>query len=79
MKIVTNQNMPVEGVGVASILVGAFAQASQIWRRRSVTLAVSDSHNDNFGKGILVIKATSRLAVTHYRPAGYALVTLVNT
>lgn len=75
LQITTNQNMPVEGNGNTPIVVGAFATASQIWRRQAVTLAVSDSHEDNFGRGILVVKATSRLAVTHYRPAGYAVVT----
>lgn len=75
LRVTTNQNMPAEGVGSTPVLVGAFATASQIWRRQAITLAVSDSHQDNFGRGILVVKATSRLAVTHYRPAGYAVVT----
>jgi HK97 family phage major capsid protein len=74
LRTVINQNMPIESAGNFPILVGAFATASQIWRRRSITLAVSDSHTDRFARGILTIKATSRLAVTHYRPAGYALV-----
>lgn len=72
-RVVTNQNMPTEEVGNTPILVGAFAQASQVWRRRQITLEVSDSHEDNFGRGILVVKATSRLAVTHYRAGGYAV------
>jgi HK97 family phage major capsid protein len=75
LRVVTNQNMPAESAGNTPIVVGAFAQASQVWRRRAITLQVSDSHNDNFGRGILVVKATSRLAATHYRPAGYAVVT----
>lgn len=74
LRIVTNQNMPAEAAANKPILVGAFATASQIWRRQAITLSVSDSHTDNFARGILVIKATSRLAVTHYRPAGYAVV-----
>jgi HK97 family phage major capsid protein len=73
-RVVTNQSMPVEAKEKTPILVGAFAQSSQIWRRRAITLAVSDSHDKNFAKGILVIKATSRVAVTHYRAGGYALV-----
>lgn len=74
LKVVTNQNMPAEAEAKTPILVGAFAQASQIWRRSSITLQVSDSHGTNFAKGILAIKATTRLAVTHYRAAGYAVV-----
>lgn len=74
LRIVLNQNMPADVAGNTPIIVGAFAQASQVWRRRAITLQVSDSHEDNFGRGVLVVKATSRLAVTHYRPAGYSLV-----
>jgi HK97 family phage major capsid protein len=74
LRVVTNQSVPAEAPNAFPIVVGAFAQSSQIWRRRNVTLAVSDSHEDNFGRGILVIKATSRLAVTHYRAAGYELI-----
>lgn len=74
LRVVTNQSLPAEASGAFPIVVGAFAQSSQIWRRRAITLAVSDSHEDNFGRGILVIKATSRLAVTHYRAAGYEVV-----
>lgn len=73
-RVVTNQNMPAEAAAKTPILVGAFSQSSQIWRRRSITLTVTDSHEGNFAKGVLVIKATSRVAVTHYRAGGYALV-----
>lgn len=74
-RVVTNENMPAEAVGNTPILVGAFARASQIWRRRAISLAISDSHGTRFVEGILTVKATSRLAVTHYRPAGYAVIT----
>lgn len=79
LRVVTNQSVPAEAPGAFPIIVGAFAQSSQIWRRQSITLAVSDSHEDNFGRGILVIRAVSRLAVTHYRAAGYELVESVGT
>lgn len=77
LRIVSSGRMPVEGAGNKPILVGAFAQASQIWRRRAISLSVSDSHEDRFLRDILTIKANTRLAVTHYRPGGYATVTSV--
>lgn len=77
-RVVFNQNMPDEptstGVTNTTIIVGAFSQASQIWRRTGITLAVSDSHSDFFQRMQLAIRASTRLAITHYRPAGYALV-----
>lgn len=74
LRVLTNENMPAESNGNAPILVGAFGEASMVWRRRAVTLAVTDSDGTNFKKGILTVKATSRLAVTHLRPAGYATI-----
>lgn len=77
-RVVFNQNMPNEPGGTGNtndvIIVGAFSQASQIWRRTGISLAVSDSHSDFFQRMQLAIRASTRLAVTHYRPAGYALV-----
>lgn len=75
LRIVPNENNEAEAGTNTPIIVGAWAQAGQIWRRRAITLAVTDSHGTNFAAGITVVKATSRLAVTHYRPAGYELIT----
>lgn len=75
LRVVTNQRMPAEAATNEPILVGGFSESSQIWRRRGITLKVSDSHTDRFARDILTLKATSRVAITHYRPGGYATVT----
>ncbi len=56
-------------------LVGAFDMAAQIFRRKNVTFEVSNSHSDFFIKGKLAIRATERLAMPVYRPAGFCTVT----
>lgn len=56
-------------------LVGAFAQASQIFRKGGITVEASNSHVDYFVKGIVAIRAEERLALAVYRPGAFGLVT----
>ena len=59
-------------------LLGAFNLASQFTSRAGTVIEMTDSHNDNFTKDMVVVKATARCAVEIYRPAslvGGALVT----
>lgn len=73
--VTVNQNMPAHTTGLTSVLVGAFRDAAMVIRRQEVTLSVSDSHNDDFAKGKLAIKATTRLAFPVFRPGGFVTVT----
>lgn len=56
-------------------LVGAFAQASQIFRKGGVTVEASNSHNDYFVKGLVAIRAEKRLGLAVYRPGAFGTVT----
>lgn len=50
-------------------LLGAFDMACQWTERRGVMLEMSDSHDDNFTKDMVTLKATARAALEIYRPA----------
>lgn len=56
-------------------LVGAFNLAAQIFRRRGLTLEISDSHSDFFIRSKLALRITERLAMPVYRPAAFCKVT----
>jgi len=62
-------------ITAGTALVGAFAQASQIFRKGGITVEASNSHNDNFAKGIVSIRAEKRLALAVYRPGAFGTVT----
>lgn len=56
-------------------LVGAFAQAAQLFRKGGITVEASNSHNDYFVKGLVAIRAEERLALAVYRPGAFGTVT----
>jgi HK97 family phage major capsid protein len=56
-------------------LVGAFRQASQIFRRGGLRVEVSNSHSDFFVKNLVAIRAEERLALCVYREAAFGTVT----
>jgi HK97 family phage major capsid protein len=62
-------------ISANTALVGAFAQAAQIFRKGGVTVEASNSHNDNFSKGIVSIRAEKRLSLAVYRPGAFGTVT----
>lgn len=76
--ITTNQNMPNEptstGVTNDVAVVGAFGQSGQVWRRRQISLQVSESHSTFFTEGKLMFRATTRVGISYYRPAGMTVV-----
>jgi HK97 family phage major capsid protein len=59
----------------ATALVGAFAQAAQIFRKGGITVEASNSNNDHFSKGIVSIRAEKRLSLAVYRPGAFGTVT----
>jgi HK97 family phage major capsid protein len=56
-------------------LVGAFRDASQIFRRSELAFAVSDQHSDFFAKNLLALRVEERLALVVFRPKGFCTVT----
>lgn len=59
-------------------LVGAFQEASQIFRKGGLRVEASNSHNDFFIKNLVAIRAEERLALAVYRPAAFGTVTGLN-
>jgi HK97 family phage major capsid protein len=56
-------------------LVGAFGAASQIFRKKMITIQISNSHDDYFIKGKLAVRADERIALVVYRPAAFCMTT----
>lgn len=52
-------------------------QAAGIHRRQGISVSFTDSHADRFLRDIVTFKATERLGIAYYRPAGIAIVTAV--
>ncbi|WP_438863772.1 phage major capsid protein [Neptunicella sp.] len=50
-------------------LVSALAMSAQFTNRRGIIVEMSDSHDDNFTKDMVTLKATARAAMEIYRPA----------
>lgn len=58
-----------------SAIVAAFDLAMQVFRKKSFSIQISNSHSDYFIKGQLAIRATERIAFVVYRPAAICTVT----
>ncbi len=56
-------------------LVGAFAQAAQVFRKGGLTVEASNSHADNFRRNKTSIRAEERLGLAVYRPGAFGSVT----
>ena len=58
-------------------IVGVFGggQACHIVARQGMEIAMSDSHDENFVKDIMVMKATVRLGFPVYRPTAFCTIT----
>ena len=57
------------------VIAGDFVNFSALWTKRGITLAVSDSHQSYFTRGMLAIRADMRVAMVHYRPKAFGEVT----
>jgi HK97 family phage major capsid protein len=58
-----------------SALVGAFAQAAQIFRKGGLTVEASNSHADFFQRNMTAIRAEERVGLAVYRPGAFGAVT----
>ncbi|MEJ7763652.1 MAG: phage major capsid protein [Thermomicrobiales bacterium] len=65
-----------ENIAETVALVGDGTLA-QVWDRMSAQVYVTDSHSDFFIRNIFVLLAEERVALTVYRPAAFAKVSLV--
>ena len=57
-------------------LVGSFQECAQVFNRRGIVLDMTNSNNNDFETDLITLKATTRLALACYRPAGFGKVTL---
>ena len=62
-------------IAVNTALVGAFKQASQVFRHGGIRVEASNSHADYFIKNLVAIRAEERLALAVYRSAAFGKVT----
>lgn len=74
LPVTVNESMPAEAAAAEPIFVAA-REAAMVTRRNSLTLAVTDSHADEFSKNILRFRAEMRTAFPIFRPAGISVVT----
>ena len=56
-------------------LVGAFRESAQIWQREGITVATTDTDQNDFQYNRVAIRVEERLALAVYRPLGFCTVT----
>lgn len=56
-------------------VLGDYRNFSELSVRRGIDVQVSNSHSDYFTKGTLALRADVRVALIHYRPSAFAVVT----
>ena len=62
-------------VASTKLIAGDYVNFSALYTKRGITLAVSDSHQSYFTRGMLAIRADMRIAMVHYRPKAFGEVT----
>lgn len=60
------------------VVAGDYANFAELAVRRGVDVQVSNSHADFFASGKLAIRADVRVAMIHYRPRAFGVVTLAS-
>lgn len=63
-------------VPAGTILVGAYKEGAQIFRRQGVTVEMTNSNADDFENNLVTVRAEERLALAVYRPGAFGKVTL---
>lgn len=69
------RTVPTTSMPGDTALVGAFAQASQTFRKGGITVEASNSHADFFQRDETAIRAHERLILAVYRPGAFGPVT----
>lgn len=67
--------VPTTAMPANTALVGAFRQASQVFRKGGLTVEASNSHADFFQRNETAIRAEERLLLAVYRPGAFGTVT----
>ncbi len=58
-----------------TMVAGDYVNFAALHTKRGITIQVSDSHSHYFTRGMLAVRADMRIAMVHYRPEAFALVT----
>lgn len=74
LPVTLNERMPAEAAANEPIFVAA-REAAQVLRRNTLTLAVTDSHAEEFTSNVLRFRAELRTSFPIYRAAGISVVT----
>lgn len=67
-----------QAVAAGSPIVGAFREASTLWRKGGLSVEASNSHADYFRKNLTALRAEERLGLAVYRPKAFAEVSVVS-
>lgn len=66
--------VPTVTIAAGTALVGAFKEGATLWRKPGVRILMSDSHDVNFTKNILVLLAETRCQLAVYLPPAFVKV-----
>jgi HK97 family phage major capsid protein len=66
--------VPTVNIAAGTALVGAFKEGATLWRKPGVRILMSDSHDVNFTKNILVLLAETRCQLAVYLPPAFVKV-----
>jgi HK97 family phage major capsid protein len=64
-----------QAMTAGTALVGAFAQAAQIFNNGGLTVEATNSNEDDFLNNLIALRAERRLALAVYRPSAFSTVT----
>jgi hypothetical protein len=62
-------------VTATKAVVGDYANFAEMAVRRGIDLQISNSHGTYFKEGVLALRADVRVAVIHYRPSAFSIIT----
>lgn len=63
-------------IAAGTALVGGFQECGQLFRRQGVVVEMTNSNEDDFKNGLVMVRAKSRAALAVYRPGGFGTVTI---